>query len=92
MVLGHRSDRWINLFNTYSDDESDKEAVSADAFVRRAESIVLQEYARGGKFKTVMDKTDQATDKVIDHLRNRRDVAGKADPPPGENPGKNPGN
>ena len=45
LQMGHRSDKWINLFNTY---DEDSDAPTADDFVRKAESIVLSELEKGG--------------------------------------------
>ena len=46
LKLGHRSDRWINLFNAH--DEENVDRLSPDSFVRHAESIVLSEYRKKG--------------------------------------------
>ena len=45
LQLGHRSDQWINLFNTHN---KDSESSTADDFVREAESIVRSELEKGG--------------------------------------------
>lgn len=45
LQLGHRSDQWINLFNTHSKDSGSS---TADDFVREAESIVRNELEKGG--------------------------------------------
>ena len=45
LKMGHRSDKWINLFNTHNDEG---ESATADDFVRKAESIVLTELEKGG--------------------------------------------
>jgi hypothetical protein len=45
LELGHRSDQWINLFNSHS---KDSESSTADDFVREAESIVRSELEKGG--------------------------------------------
>lgn len=45
LKMGHRSDKWINLFNTHNDDG---ESPTSDDFVRKAESIVLSELEKGG--------------------------------------------
>jgi hypothetical protein len=45
LQLGHRSDQWINLFNSHS---KDSESSTADDFVREAESIVRSELEKGG--------------------------------------------
>jgi hypothetical protein len=40
LQIGHRSDKWINLFDTHN---KESDALTADDFVRKAESIVLSE-------------------------------------------------
>lgn len=65
LEIGHESDRWINLFNTYNDDNEDR--VSADHIVRRAESAVVSEYEKGGVLSNVKNQTD----KVIDRIGSR---------------------
>ena len=44
LELGHRSDQWINLFNTHT---QGNESSTADDFVREAESIVRSELEKG---------------------------------------------
>ncbi len=65
LEIGHDSDRWINLFNTYNDENEDR--VSADQIVKRAESAVVSEYEKGG----VLTKVKNKTDKVIDGIQDR---------------------
>ncbi len=60
LKVGHESDRWINLFNTY--DESD--APSADDIVRSAESILVKEYEKGGVVQNLKNTTDNVLDKI----------------------------
>ena len=50
LQLGHRSDQWINLFNTHSKDSGSS---TADDFVREAESIVRSELEKGGVMPTL---------------------------------------
>lgn len=49
LELGHRSDHWINLFNTHS---QDNDSSTADDFVREAESIVRSELEKSGVMPT----------------------------------------
>jgi len=44
LQMGHRSDKWINLFDTHN---KESDALTADDFVRKAESIVLSELEKG---------------------------------------------
>ena len=56
LQLGHRSDKWINLFDTHNEDG---ESSTSDDFVRKAESIVLSELEKGGvvpKLKRAVSK------------------------------------
>ncbi len=58
--LGHRSDRWINLFGgAQTPDES-----SSDAYLRRMENLLVSEYQKGGVVKTVKDVADTALTKL----------------------------
>lgn len=69
LELGHSSDRWINLFNTYSD-EDDKRP-SADNIVKRAESIVVSEYEKGGVLSNVKNHADKVIDRIQDESSKR---------------------
>jgi hypothetical protein len=60
LQIGHRSDKWINLFNTHNEDS---DSPNADDFVRKAESIVLSELEKGG----VVPKLKRARKKPKDH-------------------------
>lgn len=42
--LGYETDRWIDLFNKHTEENSER--LSPDAFVRHAETIVLNEYRK----------------------------------------------
>ncbi|MBO6701812.1 MAG: hypothetical protein JJ921_05700 [Pseudomonadales bacterium] len=64
LELGHDSDRWINLFNTYNDENENR--VSADQIFKHAESAVVSEYEKGGVLTTVKNKTDQVIDEIQD--------------------------
>lgn len=66
LELGHRSDRWINLFGRY-DHETDEP--SADGIIKSAEQRVLDHYSKGGVVSQIKDRTDKA----IDTLHDRRD-------------------
>jgi hypothetical protein len=63
LKLGHRSDRWINLFSTYDDDDVDRSQTS-DAFVRKAESIVLGELEKGGVVSNIKHTAERAFDRI----------------------------
>lgn len=62
LKLGHESDRWINLFNTY--DETPSDIPSADSIVRSAESLIVKEYHKGGVVQNLKNKTDDVLDKI----------------------------
>ena len=57
LELGHRSDQWINLFNTHP---QDNDSSTADDFVREAESIVRSELEKGG----VMPRMNRPVEKT----------------------------
>ena len=61
LKTGHDSDRWINLFSTYDTDES---LPSPDTFVKKAQSIVLNEYERGGVISDLKNHTDSMINKM----------------------------
>ena len=63
LKLGHESDRWINLFNTHENENGDA-LLTADVFVKRAESIVLGELEKGGVIKNLKTHADNAIDKI----------------------------
>lgn len=67
LEIGHESDRWINLFNTYNDDNEDR--VSADHIVRRTESAVVSEYEKGGVLSNVKNHTDKVIDSIGSHTK-----------------------
>lgn len=69
LEIGHDSDRWINLFNTYSD-EAEKRP-SADNIVKRAETMVVSEYEKGGVLSNVKDKADKVIDRMQDESTKR---------------------
>jgi len=75
LEIGHESDRWINLFNTYNDDNKDR--VSADHIVRRAESAVVSEYEKGGVLSNVKNRTDKVIDRIQDESTKRRTKPGQ---------------
>lgn len=75
---GHRTDRWINLFNTYTSENTDNNSeVSADHFVRRAEQIVLNEYHKGGAVQDIKRRADGVIDKL--HTAKESKVGAKKD-------------
>ncbi len=63
MEFGHRTDRWINLFGTY-DEENEADYSSSDHFVRRAQEIVLSEYRKGGTLQEIKQRTDEVIDRL----------------------------
>lgn len=92
--FGHRTDRWINLFNSYKDDDPAAHLLnrgrSADHFVRRAEEIVLKEYQKGGAMHHLKSQTDGVISRLQDsakrEIEKRREASGKnaAGEPPSE--------
>jgi hypothetical protein len=60
---GHKTDDWINLFGTSSDQDESKQSSSSDMYIRKVENMVLNEYEKGGLVKNLKDKADRLIDK-----------------------------
>ncbi|MBD3648295.1 MAG: hypothetical protein HUJ31_12780 [Pseudomonadales bacterium] len=56
--LGHRTDRWINLFGA-----SDREH-AGDTLVDQVESILKERYAQSGVVRNIKDRTDKSLYRV----------------------------
>lgn len=61
--VGHKSDRWINLFGTADSDGEDPRN-SSDTYVKKFEDLVINEVQKGGVIKNMMDKTDGLIEKI----------------------------
>lgn len=66
LSFGHNTDRWINLFNTYSVEDTTEP--SADRVVQHAEELLRTEYEKGGVVRHIKDQTDN----VIDQFQKRK--------------------
>ena len=66
LSFGHNTDRWINLFNTYSDEDTTEP--SADRVVQHAEELLRTEYEKGGVVRHIKDQADN----VIDQFQKRK--------------------
>lgn len=62
--LGHRSDRWINLFGTGEQKDAAAPGLSSDTYVRKVENMVINEYKKGGLVKGLKDTTDGLIGKI----------------------------
>jgi len=60
---GHRTDDWINLFGTSSDQDENPPSSSSDMYIRKVENMVVNEYEKGGIVKDLKDKADRLIDK-----------------------------
>ncbi|MFP6805870.1 MAG: hypothetical protein VB957_01545 [Pseudomonadales bacterium] len=60
--MGHKSDKWINLFGTGDDADA---STSSDAYVKKVQDLVLNEVQKGGVAKQIKDRTDG----LIGHIR-----------------------
>lgn len=61
--MGHKSDRWINLFGT--GDEADEEpGKSSDTYVKKFENLIVNEVEKGGVMKNMKDKADGLIAKI----------------------------
>ncbi len=71
MNLGHKSDRWINLFGSRSHDDTDhsrENAPSADQVVARVEELLRWEYEKGGVVKSAKEHTDDLLKRIRKEL------------------------
>lgn len=76
LSFGHKTDRWINLFDTYRDENvSDEREPSADAFVKHAENIVLKEYEKGGALNNIKIGADRVIDRLNASHETRSNIA-----------------
>ncbi len=76
LKVGHRSERWINLFGAATHyhgppGEEDKFAIEdIDVMVSRVESFVVDEYRKGGVTAQAKERLDDALDLL--HKKTRR--------------------
>lgn len=61
--VGHKSDRWINLFGT-ADSDGEDSRISSDTYVKKFEDLVINEVQKGGMIKNMKDKTDGLIKKI----------------------------
>jgi len=61
--VGHKSDRWINLFGTGISGDDDMH-ISSDTYVKKFEELVLNEVRKGGVIKNMKDRTDGLIEKI----------------------------
>jgi hypothetical protein len=61
--VGHKSDRWINLFGT-ADSDAEDPRISSDTYVKKFEDLVINEVQKGGVIKNMKDKTDGLIEKI----------------------------
>ncbi len=64
LKAGHKTDHWINLFGTYSDDSPVDGVPSPDTFVKKAESLIVKEYHKGGIVQNLKHTTDSVMDRI----------------------------
>lgn len=78
LSFGHKTDRWINLFDTYKDEDvSGEREPSADTFVKHAENIVLKEYEKGGALNDIKIGADRVIDRLNASHETRTHVEGQ---------------
>lgn len=81
--VGKRSEQWINLFGAYrhSPESISSRGNPADAniddFVNRMESLVVEEYKRGGVTAQTKKLIDDTLDAIQRRARNKGDRADK---------------
>ena len=61
--LGHKSDKWINLFGL-PDEENENSQISSDQYLGKVEKIVVDQYHKGGIVKSIKDGTDTLMNKL----------------------------
>lgn len=61
--VGHKSDRWINLFGT-ADSDGEDPRISSDTYVKKFEDLVINEVQKGGMIKNMKDRTDGLIEKI----------------------------
>ena len=64
LKLGHKSDRWINLFGTLDSNDGEGPTLSSDTYLRKVENAVINEYQKGGLVKDLKESTDGLIDKI----------------------------
>jgi len=67
LKFGHKTDRWINLFGAYSQrtlKDSQDSQQSTDVYVHRIESLIINEYHKGGVIKDIKSRTDDLFDRL----------------------------
>jgi len=71
LKLGHRSDRWINLFGASQHYEAGEH--STDVYVRKVEDLIVSQYNKGGALKSIKEGTDNLLRKVHKDRDQNRD-------------------
>ena len=69
LEFGRQTDVWINLFSASHHYQTDGQAPSSDAYVKKLEEMLINECKRGGVVKNLKDHTDQLVEKVQQELR-----------------------
>jgi len=74
--LGHKSDKWINLFGSVEgvprEGQGDEDQRFTDDYLRRLEGLIQSEYEKGGLLKDVKERVDRLlTQKIADESPKR---------------------
>ena len=65
-AMGKRTDIWINLFDTYGNQEESPEAANTtvDSLVAQLEALLVEQHDRGGLTATAKVTIDRALDRI----------------------------
>lgn len=62
LQLGHRSDKWINLFGDIDHYEEGQQ--TSDKYVHKAQDLIIREYNKDGVVRKLKDNTDGFLDRI----------------------------
>ncbi len=71
LELGRTTDRWINLFGrSVPESSSEREGLTVDSIVSEIESLVIDQYDRGGLTTSAKEAIDRSLDSLTRDHRN----------------------
>lgn len=84
MLLGHKSDSWINLFGTRYIDETDRNEASVDELFARLEVILNDQHTRGGLSRNAKTTIDTYLNRLTElgDKRKKNAASSEAGPEP----------
>lgn len=69
LEFGRKTDVWINLFGATEHYDTEVDTPSSDAYVKKLEEMLINEYKRGGVVKNLKDRTDHLVKRVQSEIR-----------------------